>query len=163
MMVDPTSIGTRTHTCSIQPKRSNQEESSSSSVVGMSTVTMTSSACLRVSCAERLSAFLTPRSSITITGPTIANSTMQTNPGMRNRSRPATTSAAERKLAATSLPVGSPRRTSPIGRSSSPFWSTATMRSTIPAKNTRLSIVPAMLSAVPDVQKNVLSRSDCSA
>ena len=88
---------------------------------------------------------------------------MNTNPGRRSSTRPTTTIAVEAKLAAMSLPAGSPCRTSPIGRSSSPFWSTATMRSTIPAKNTRLSMVPAIPSAVPDVQNTTPSTSDSSA
>ena len=100
---------------------------------------------------------------MTMTGPTTANRIMHTKPGTRNSSRPTTMNAAERTLAATSRQVGSLRRISPSGMPSSPFWSTATMRSTTPEKNTRLSVVPATLSAVPDVQRNMLRTSDRSA
>ena len=88
---------------------------------------------------------------------------MSANPGSRNRTRPTTVSTAVRMLARIRRTVGSPRRMSVRGRSSSPFWSTATMRSMTPAKKTRLSTVPATPSAVPDVHRNRLSTSDCSA
>ena len=45
---------------------------------------------------------------------------------------------------------GSPRSTAVRGRSSSPCWSTATIRSITPAKKTRLSAVPAAPSAADD-------------
>ena len=100
---------------------------------------------------------------MTMTGPTTANRIMQTKPGIRNSIRPTTVNTAARMLARTSRSVGSLRRISPSGRPSSPFWSTATMRSTTPEKKTRLSVVPATLSAVPDVHMNTLSTSDDSA